>query len=62
MGFEEANKVMISRDAIFDEKVMLQNTQKDEMHALKNHYSDEYVVQVELETHNTKDDTHNAYI
>ena len=30
------------------------------MQALKNHYSDEYVVQVELETHNIKDDTHNT--
>ena len=26
----------------------------------KNHYSDEYVIQVELETHNAKDDTQNA--
>ena len=45
---------------IFDEKAMLQNTQKDEMQAPKNYYSDEYVVQVELEPHNAKDDTHNA--
>ena len=35
---------------------MLQNTQKDEMKALKNHCCDKYVVQVELETHNAKDD------
>ena len=39
---------------------MLQNTQKDEMHTSKNPYSDEYVVHVELETHNAKDDTQNA--
>ena len=39
---------------------MLQNIQKDEMQAPKNHYNDEYVVQVELETHNAKDDTQNA--
>ena len=45
---------------IFDEKAMLQNTQKDEMQAPKNYYSDEYVVQVKLEPHNAKDDTHNA--
>ena len=49
--------MVISRDVIFDEKVMLQNTQKEEKQAPKNHYSDEYVVQVELETHNAKDDT-----
>ena len=29
------------------------------MQALKNNYSDEYVVQVELEIHNIKDDTQN---
>ena len=56
----KANKVVISRDVIFDEKVMFQNTQNDEMRAPKNPYSDEYVVQVELETHNSKDDTYNA--
>ena len=38
--------MVISRDVIFDEKVMLQDTQKEEKHALENHYSDEYVVQV----------------
>ena len=51
---------MISRDVIFDEKAMLQNTQKDEMQAPKNYYSDVYVVQLELVPHNAKDDTHNA--
>ena len=30
------------------------------MQAPKDHYSDEYVVLVELETHNTMDDTQNA--
>ena len=30
------------------------------MQAPKNHYSDEYVVQVELKTHNANDDTQNA--
>ena len=45
---------------IFDEKVLLQNTQKEEKQAPKNHYSDEYVVQVELETRNVKDNTQNA--
>ena len=52
--------MVISRDVMFYEKAMLQNTQKDEMQASKNHCSDEYVVQVELETHNAKDDTQNA--
>ena len=56
----KANKVLISRDVIFDKKAMLHNTHKDEMQAPKNHYSDEYVVQVELETHNLKDDTQNV--
>ena len=42
----KANKVVINRDVIFYEKVMLQDTQKEEKHALENHYSDEYVVQV----------------
>ena len=60
-----ANKVVISGDVIFDEKAMLQNTQKEEKQALKNHDSHESVVQVELETrrastHNAKDGTHNA--
>ena len=45
---------------IFNEKVMLQNTQKEGNQALENHYSDEYVVQVDLETHNAKDDTQNV--
>ena len=49
--------MVISRDVIFDEKTMLYNTKKDEMQAPKNHYSDEYVVQVELKTHNANDDT-----
>ena len=39
----KSNKVLINRDVIFDEKIMLQNTQKEEMHALENHYN-EYVV------------------
>ena len=30
------------------------------MQAPKNHYFDEYVVQVEVETYNSKNDTHNA--
>ena len=30
------------------------------MQAPKNHYSDEYMVHVELETYNAKDDTQNA--
>ena len=52
--------MVINRDVIFDEKAMLQNTQKDEMQASKNHYNDECVAQVKLETHNSRDDTHNA--
>ena len=52
--------MVISRDVIFDEKAMFQNTQKDEMQALKNHYSDDYMVHVDLETYNVKDDIQNA--
>ena len=44
----KANKVVISKDMIFDEKVMFQNTQKEEKQASENHYIDKYVVQVEL--------------
>ena len=60
-----ANKVVISRDMIFDEKAMLHNTHKEEKQAPKNHDSHESVVQVELETrrasaHNAKDGTQNA--
>ena len=36
--------MVISRDVIFNKKSMLQNIQKDEMQAPKNHYNDEYVV------------------
>ena len=43
-----------ANDVIFDEKVMLHNTQKEEKQSPKNHYSDEYVVHVELETHNAE--------
>ena len=56
----KANKVVISRNVIFDEKVILKNTHKEEKQASKNHCNYEYVVQVELETHNAKDDTQNA--
>ena len=52
--------MVISRDVIFNKKAILKNTLKEEKHASKNHYNDKYVVQVELETHNTKDDTQNA--
>ena len=52
--------MVISRDVIFDEKSMLHNTQKEDKQAPKNHYNDEYVVHVELETHNAKDGTKNA--
>ena len=45
---------------IFDEKAMLQNIEKEEKQASKNHYNYEYVVHVELETHNEKDDGQNA--
>ena len=54
--------MVISRDVIFDEKIMLHNTQKEDKQAPENHYSDEHVVQVELETHNAKDDTQNVEI
>ena len=40
----KANKLVINRDAILDEKGMLQNTQNEDKHALENHYSNEYVV------------------
>ena len=40
----KANKVVISKDVIFDEKVVFQNTQKEDKQASKNHYSDEYVL------------------
>ena len=56
----KANKVVISRDVIFDKKVMLHNTHKEEKQAPKNHCINEYVVQVELKTHNVKNDTQNA--
>ena len=39
---------------------MLQNIEKEEKQASKNHYNYEYVVHVELETHNEKDDGQNA--
>ena len=52
--------MVISRDVIFDEKTILQNTKKEKKQAPKNHYSDEYAVQVELETHNVKDGTQNV--
>ena len=52
--------MVISKDVIFDKKSMLQNTQKEKKKALENHYSDEYMVQVKLETHNAKDGTQNA--
>ena len=54
--------MVINRDVIFDEKVILKNTKKEDKHALENHYNDEYVVLVELETHNAKDGTQNVEI
>ena len=40
----KVNKVVISRDVIFDERAMLHNTHTDEMQAPKKHYSDKCVV------------------
>ena len=40
----KANKVVINRDVIFDEKTMLHNTQKGEKHALEKHSIGEHVV------------------
>ena len=47
----KANKVVISRDVVFDEKAILYCTQKGEKHEPKNCSNSKQLVQVELETH-----------
>ena len=47
----KANKVVISRDVVFDEKAMLQCTKKEEKQKLENCSRNEQLIQVELETH-----------
>lgn len=56
----KANKVLISRDVIFDEKTMLQRTQEEQKHVSKNYSINEHMVQVELETHDRKDNVQNS--
>ena len=51
----KANKVVVSRDVIFDEKSMLQSTQEKEKQVPKNCSGNEQVVQVELESHVDED-------
>lgn len=51
----KANKVLISRDVIFDEKTMLQRIQEEQKRVSKNYSINELMVQVELETHDRKD-------
>jgi hypothetical protein len=46
----KANKVVISRDVVFDEKSMLKSTQGEEQQVPKSGSSDKQMVQVELET------------
>jgi hypothetical protein len=45
-----ANKVVISRDVVFDENSMLKSTQGKKQQVLKSSRSDKQMVQVELET------------
>ena len=49
--------MVINRDVTFDEKACCRILRKMRCKLRKNHCSDEYVIQVELETHNAKDDT-----
>ena len=56
----KANKVVISRDVVFDEKPMLQCTKKGEKQELKSCSSNEQLIQVELETHDIEDHARNA--
>ena len=51
----KANKVVISRDVVFDEKSMLQSTQEKEKQVSENYSGNEQVVQVELESHVDED-------
>ena len=56
----KANKVVINRDVVFDEKPMLQCTKKGEKQELKSCSSNEQLIQVELETHDIEDHARNA--
>ncbi|RVW79834.1 Retrovirus-related Pol polyprotein from transposon TNT 1-94 [Vitis vinifera] len=56
----KANKVVISRDVVFDEKPMLQCTQKGEKQEPESCSSNEKLIQVELETHDIEDHAWNA--
>ena len=56
----KANKVVINRDVVFDEKPMLQCTKNGEKQELKSCSSNEQLIQVELETHDIEDHARNA--
>ena len=56
----KANKIVISRDVVFDEKAMLQHTQEEQKQVLKNCSTNENVVQVDLEEYDREKDTHHA--
>src|SRR5436190_22607260 len=54
----KANKVVISRDVVFDEKAMVQRTQGEETRTPKNSSGDEHAVQVELEAEERDNTAH----
>src|SRR4051812_10294751 len=54
----KANKVVISRDVVFDEKAMVQRTQGEETRTPESSSGDEHAVQVELEAQERDDTTH----
>src|SRR3954464_4419626 len=54
----KANKVVISRDVVFDEKIMVQCTQGEETRVPESNSSDEHAVQVELEAHERENIAH----
>ena len=56
----KANKIVISRDVVFDEKAMLQRTQEEQKQVPENCSTNENVVQVELEEYDREKDTHHA--
>ena len=54
----KANKVVISRDVVFDEKAMVQCTQGEETWMPESSSSNEHAVQVELEAHERDNTAH----
>lgn len=53
----QGKKIVINKDAIFDEKDMLQNSENEEKHDINSSKDDEHVVQVKLEAQYKKDTT-----